>query len=90
MVGEPRLSTARTSLRVQKALTRSCCRRPVQSASRSLGRDGSVSTNSYTPGVFIGTDYNQDIVWSDGYFVRSPGGVNRAYHLSKATPSLLG
>ena len=30
----------------------------------------------YTPGVFIGTDYNQDIVWSDGYFVRAPGGVN--------------
>ncbi|MEE2776186.1 MAG: prepilin-type N-terminal cleavage/methylation domain-containing protein [Acidobacteriota bacterium] len=43
---------------------------------RSLGRDGSESGSTYTPGVFIGTDYNQDIVWSDGYFVRSPGGVN--------------
>jgi prepilin-type N-terminal cleavage/methylation domain-containing protein len=45
---------------------------------RSLGRDGGECCNSgeYTPGTFIGTDYNQDIVWSDGYFVRAPGGVN--------------
>jgi general secretion pathway protein G len=26
-------------------------------------------------GPFIPTDYDQDIVWSDGYFVRWPGGV---------------
>ncbi|MDX1382178.1 MAG: prepilin-type N-terminal cleavage/methylation domain-containing protein [Thermoanaerobaculia bacterium] len=44
---------------------------------RSLGRDGTENNNGiYTPGVFIGTDYDQDIVWSDGYFVRAPGGVN--------------
>ena len=46
-------------------------------AIRSLGRDGSqTGTGEYTPGFFIGTDYDQDIVWSDGYFVRAPGGVN--------------
>ena len=44
---------------------------------RSLGRDGTQSAmGDYTPGVFIGTDYDQDIVWTDGYFVRAPGGVN--------------
>ena len=44
---------------------------------RSLGRDGEASMGSdYTPGTFIGTDYEQDIVWSDGYFVRTAGGVN--------------
>jgi prepilin-type N-terminal cleavage/methylation domain-containing protein len=46
-------------------------------AIRSLGRDGAESSGgTYTPGTFIGTDYDQDIVWSDGYFVRTPGGVN--------------
>ncbi|HEX2465215.1 MAG TPA: prepilin-type N-terminal cleavage/methylation domain-containing protein [Thermoanaerobaculia bacterium] len=45
-------------------------------AIRSLGRDGSEEGTDYTPGFFIGTDYDQDIVWSDGYFVRAPGGVN--------------
>jgi type II secretory pathway pseudopilin PulG len=45
-------------------------------AIRSLGRDGTAQGTEYTPGFFIGTDYDQDIVWSDGYFVRAPGGVN--------------
>ena len=46
-------------------------------AIRSAGRDGGYETDgTYTPGFFIGTDYDQDIVWSDGYFVRAPGGVN--------------
>jgi prepilin-type N-terminal cleavage/methylation domain-containing protein len=46
-------------------------------AIRSMGRDRTLSTGGvYTPGTFIGTDYDQDIVWSDGYFVRTPGGVN--------------
>ncbi len=45
-------------------------------AIRSLGRDKTADGTDYTPGTFIGTDYNQDIVWSDGYFVRTPGGVN--------------
>ena len=45
-------------------------------AIRSKGRDGQPFGTAYTPGTFIGTDYDQDIVWSDGYFVRAPGGVN--------------
>jgi prepilin-type N-terminal cleavage/methylation domain-containing protein len=45
-------------------------------AIRSIARDKSADGDEYTPGTFIGTDYNQDIVWSDGYFVRAPGGVN--------------
>ena len=45
-------------------------------AIRSGGRDGEFQAGEYTPGFFIGTDYVQDIVWADGYFVRAPGGVN--------------
>jgi prepilin-type N-terminal cleavage/methylation domain-containing protein len=43
-------------------------------AIRSLTRDGAESA-PYTVGPFVATDYDQDIVWSDGYFVRWPGGV---------------
>jgi len=39
---------------------------------RSAGRGGSVDTNSYTAGAFEPTDYEQDIVWVDGFFVRWP------------------
>jgi prepilin-type N-terminal cleavage/methylation domain-containing protein len=35
------------------------------------GRDGTID-NTYTSGPFDPTDYNQDIVWADGYFVRWP------------------
>jgi prepilin-type N-terminal cleavage/methylation domain-containing protein len=41
-------------------------------AIRSPGRGGSVDTNSYTAGAFEPTDYEQDIVWVDGFFVRWP------------------
>ena len=45
-------------------------------AIRSLGRDNTVETAGvYTNGQFPVTNYDGDIVWSDGYFVRSPGGV---------------
>ena len=39
-------------------------------------RDGVVSdcTANWSVQSFIATDYNQDIVWADGYFVRWPGG----------------
>ena len=47
-------------------------------AVRSTGRDKSADTTSYTPGPFVATDYDQDIVWADGYFVRYPGGVAAA------------
>ena len=45
---------------------------------RSLGRDGMQDSNGgvYPSGQFPVTAYDDDIVWSDGYFVRSPGGVN--------------
>jgi prepilin-type N-terminal cleavage/methylation domain-containing protein len=43
-------------------------------AIRSPGRHGTFDTNSYTPGAFITTDYDKDIVWADGFFVRVPGG----------------
>ena len=46
---------------------------------RSLGRDGvedSEFAGAYPSGQFPVTEYDGDIVWADGYFVRSPGGVN--------------
>jgi hypothetical protein len=39
---------------------------------RSPGRDGVYSGHTYEAGGFDSTDYNQDIVWADGYFVRFP------------------
>jgi len=40
---------------------------------RSLGRDGIAQGTSYTTGSFEPTDYDQDLVWIDGGFVRWPG-----------------
>lgn len=42
---------------------------------RSPGRDGVFSTDSYDsyePAPFLATDYDQDVVWADGYFVHWP------------------
>lgn len=40
----------------------------------STGRDGEIDNGgSYTPGTFGPTDYDQDLVWADGGFVRVPG-----------------
>lgn len=39
---------------------------------RSLGRDGVASGTRYTEGPFDPTDYDQDLVWVDGWFVRFP------------------
>ena len=36
------------------------------------GRDGSGCTGTYTAGGFDPTDYDQDIIWADGFFVRWP------------------
>jgi general secretion pathway protein G len=36
------------------------------------GRDRSTVAGSYTVGGFDPTDYDQDIVWADGFFVRWP------------------
>ena len=40
-------------------------------AIRSQGKDGTVGT-TYTSGGFEPTDYGQDIVWAEGFFVRYP------------------
>ena len=40
------------------------------------GRDGSNSAqpqSSYEIGAFRGTEFNEDLVWADGYWVRWPG-----------------
>lgn len=42
-------------------------------ALRSLGRDGESEGTIYKNGNFPSTNYDGDIVWSDGYFVRRPG-----------------
>jgi hypothetical protein len=39
---------------------------------RSPGRDGNYSADVYTMGEFEPADYDQDLVWIDGYFVRRP------------------
>lgn len=45
------------------------------------GRDGSAnagscSSTSHNVAPFVATNYDQDIVWADGYFVSWPGQVN--------------
>ena len=42
---------------------------------RSLGRDGVKETDDYVMGGFNATDYDEDIVWADGFFVRFPQGA---------------
>jgi prepilin-type N-terminal cleavage/methylation domain-containing protein len=39
---------------------------------RSGGRDATFAGDVYTPGSFEPTDYDQDLVWADGFFVRWP------------------
>ena len=44
---------------------------------RSLGRDATLTgSGTYTIGPFLSTDYDQDIVWADGYLVKYPAGVS--------------
>jgi type II secretion system protein G len=43
---------------------------------RSFGRDGLAEGTEYSTGAFRPTDYDRDIVWADGFFVRWPEGVN--------------
>lgn len=46
---------------------------------RSLARDGVEGPNGsgavYTTGPFLASDYDQDIVWADGFFVVYPAGA---------------
>lgn len=45
----------------------------------SYGRNqASETTSPVTIGEFVPTDYDQDIVWADGYFVRWPSGAQAA------------
>ena len=39
------------------------------------GRDQSAIATTYTMGPFLASDYDQDIVWADGFFVRYPAGA---------------
>ncbi len=45
------------------------------------GADGVLAggcTKTYTLGAFVATDFDQDIVWADGYFVRWPSTIGTA------------
>ena len=42
---------------------------------RSGGRDKAFSSAQYPTGPFVTTDYNQDLVWVDGYFINYPAGA---------------
>lgn len=44
----------------------------VAFAIRSGGRDGGFAGDTYSTLAFDPTDYDQDIVWADGFFVRWP------------------
>ena len=52
-------------------------------AIRSSGRDGIFDADVYEVGPFVATDYDQDMVWADGLFIRYPSGVVAA---KAATP----
>jgi hypothetical protein len=39
---------------------------------RSAGRDGRYSADAYKQASFDPADYDQDIVWANGFFVRWP------------------
>jgi type II secretion system protein G len=45
-------------------------------ALRSLGQKGAADSGTYTAGAFEPTDYEKDIVWADGFFVRWPQKVS--------------
>jgi type II secretion system protein G len=45
-------------------------------ALRSYGQKGAQDSVPYTTGAFEPTDYEQDIVWADGFFVRWPQKVS--------------
>jgi hypothetical protein len=45
---------------------------------RSPGRHGAWESDTYTSGIFVPTDYDQDIVWGDGGFIRVPAGYGSA------------
>ena len=44
-------------------------------AIRSFGRDSVSDGDVYTAGGFLSKEYDNDIVWADGFFVRWPTGI---------------
>lgn len=48
----------------------------ICSGGRDAGPSGVACNASWTVSPFVSTDYDQDIVWADGYFVRWPGVTN--------------
>jgi prepilin-type N-terminal cleavage/methylation domain-containing protein len=48
----------------------------IGSGGRDTNLDSATSLGSYTVGPFTPTDYDQDIIWADGFFVRWPSGAN--------------
>ncbi|MDH3402267.1 MAG: prepilin-type N-terminal cleavage/methylation domain-containing protein [Acidobacteriota bacterium] len=42
---------------------------------RSPGRNDAFETDLYPVGPFIATDYDEDIVWADGFFINYPAGA---------------
>ena len=47
-------------------------------AIRSAGRDGLWDGDTYDVGPFVGTNYDLDMVWADGLFIRYPAGNQAA------------
>ena len=48
----------------------------ICSGGRNAGPTGIDCSASWSVNPFVATDYDQDIVWADGYFVRWPGVTN--------------
>jgi hypothetical protein len=44
-------------------------------AIRSAGRDGIFAATDYPIGPFLTTEYDSDLLWADGLFIRYPAGV---------------
>jgi type II secretion system protein G len=53
---------------------------------RSPGNDGAMDGDSYTTGSFISSQYANDIVWADGFFVRWPEGAKVVSGSTAPTP----
>ena len=54
---------------------------------RSRAADGEFDDDSYSAGPFIATDYDQDIVWAGGFFVRWPSGLGIGHPLTSSEGS---
>ena len=55
-------------------------------AIRSKGRDGTATITEYSVTSFEPTDYDQDIVWADGFMVRWPTSRKPAGSRSPSSP----